>query len=182
MGSIWFKKSETQDDILKRSKENKAQKSIEAQNGEIQVRRSMTEEASSLTTFAKNESFSDENGNKSWVLSKKDFSDLTEDHLYSKKVKLQDFKILKVIGRGSFGKVFLVRHNKTSKLYAMKSIRKETFKNDKDKNNCIIERVILEKLKSNFVVRLHYAFQTPDKVYFVIDYMKGGDLFYHLQK
>lgn len=98
------------------------------------------------------------------------------------KVNIDLFEILKVIGRGSFGKVFLVRHKESLKLYAMKSLRKENFKNDKDKNNWLIERIILEKLKSNFVVQLHYAFQTPDKVYFVLDYMQGGDLFYHLLK
>lgn len=64
----------------------------------------------------------------------------------------------------------------------MKSIRKENFKNDKDKVNCLVERTILVKVKSKFVVKLHYAFQSPDKVYFVVDYMQGGDLFYHLQK
>ena len=64
----------------------------------------------------------------------------------------------------------------------MKSIRKENFKTAKDKINCKIERTILEKLKSPFVVQLHYAFQTPDKVYFIVDYMHGGDLFLHLRK
>lgn len=64
----------------------------------------------------------------------------------------------------------------------MKTIRKENFKAPRDKTNWVVERTILEKLKSKFVVQLHYAFQTPDKVYFVVDYMQGGDLFYHLQK
>lgn len=109
-------------------------------------------------------------------------SKICEEDLYSKKVNLDHFDILKVIGRGSFGKVFLVCHIDSGQYYAMKSIRKENFKNSKEKNNCIIERTILEKLKSQFVVQLHYAFQTPDKVYFVVDYMQGGDLFYHLQK
>lgn len=64
----------------------------------------------------------------------------------------------------------------------MKSIRKDTFKTAKDKANWKIERIILEKLKSPFVVKLHYAFQTPDKVYFIVDYMPGGELFLHLRK
>ncbi|CAI2363261.1 unnamed protein product [Moneuplotes crassus] len=98
------------------------------------------------------------------------------------KVSIDDFEMLKVIGRGSFGKVLLVRHKETMRLYAMKSLRKENFKEEKDKTNCIIERVILEQLNSNFVVKLHYAFQSLDKAYFVIDYMQGGDLFFHLQK
>ena len=45
----------------------------------------------------------------------------------------------------------------------MKSINKESLKTDKEANNCVVERTILEKLKSDFVVKLHFAFQTPEK-------------------
>ena len=46
----------------------------------------------------------------------------------------------------------------------------------------IAERMILEKLTHPFIVKLHYAFQTPEKLYFVIDFLNGGELFYHLRK
>lgn len=46
----------------------------------------------------------------------------------------------------------------------------------------IAERLILEKISHPFIVKLHYAFQTPDKLYFVIDFLNGGELFYHLRK
>ena len=46
----------------------------------------------------------------------------------------------------------------------------------------IAERDILEKIDSPFIVKLHYAFQTPAKLYFVMDFLNGGELFYHLRK
>jgi len=121
-----------------------------------------------------------EQKNKSFALCTK--GELCEEDLYSKKVKLSHFEILKVIGRGSFGKVFLVKHIKSGQWYAMKSVRKENLKSTKEKINWIIERTILEKVDSHFIVRLHFAFQTPDKVYYVVDYMQGGDLYYHMQR
>merc|ERR1712147_148158 len=47
--------------------------------------------------------------------------------------------------------------------------------------NAKVERMILERLNHPFIVKLHYAFQTPDKLYFVIDFLNGGELFYHLR-
>ena len=49
-------------------------------------------------------------------------------------------------------------------------------------SNSIAERDILEKIDSPFIVKLHYAFQTPAKLYFVMDFLNGGELFYHLRK
>ena len=48
--------------------------------------------------------------------------------------------------------------------------------------NTIAERLILEKLSHPFITKLHYAFQTPEKLYFVIDFLNGGELFYHLRR
>ena len=48
--------------------------------------------------------------------------------------------------------------------------------------NSIAERDILEKIDSPFIVKLHYAFQTPAKLYFAMDFLNGGELFYHLRK
>lgn len=49
-------------------------------------------------------------------------------------------------------------------------------------NHTIAERKVLGNMDSNFIVRLHYAFQTPGKLYFVMEYMAGGELFHHLRK
>jgi serine/threonine protein kinase len=46
----------------------------------------------------------------------------------------------------------------------------------------LVERLILERLNNPFIVKLHYAFQTPERLYFVIDFLNGGELFFHLRK
>lgn len=46
----------------------------------------------------------------------------------------------------------------------------------------IVEREIMEKITSPFIVDLHYAFQTDEKLYFIMDFLNGGELFYHLRK
>lgn len=100
----------------------------------------------------------------------------------NKKISLSDFELIKVVGRGSFGKVYLVKRNNTESYYAMKKLRKEVVA----KRNLFIktqaERDILEKIDSPFIVKLHYAFQTPAKLYFVMDFLNGGELFWHLRK
>mmetsp|Transcript_32648 Transcript_32648/g.23596 ORF Transcript_32648/g.23596 Transcript_32648/m.23596 type:complete len:174 (+) Transcript_32648:135-656(+) len=100
----------------------------------------------------------------------------------SKKISKEDFNNIKVIGRGSFGKVYLVKKKDTKKVYAMKVLSKEIV----SKRNLIIktqaERDILEKITSPFIVKLYYAFQTDFKLYFVMDYLNGGELFTHLRK
>ena len=100
----------------------------------------------------------------------------------NKKISLSDFELVKVVGRGSFGKVYMCKRNGTNNYYAMKKLRKDVVA----KRNLFIktqaERDILEKIDSPFIVKLHYAFQTPAKLYFVMDFLNGGELFYHLRK
>ena len=49
-------------------------------------------------------------------------------------------------------------------------------------NNTQVERMILERLDNPFIVKLHFAFQSPERLYFVIDFLNGGELFFHLRK
>jgi len=88
-----------------------------------------------------------------------------------------------VIGRGSFGKVYLVKKkDKLDMPLALKILNKDVV----SKRNLMIktqaERDILEKIQSPFIVKLHYAFQTEAKLYFVMDFCNGGELFFHLRK
>lgn len=64
----------------------------------------------------------------------------------------------------------------------MKEIKKDSISTDKEKANTIFERAILQNISSPFIVNLHYAFQTPDYLYYVLDYWAGGELFFHLKK
>mmetsp|Transcript_6400 Transcript_6400/g.4832 ORF Transcript_6400/g.4832 Transcript_6400/m.4832 type:complete len:222 (+) Transcript_6400:193-858(+) len=95
---------------------------------------------------------------------------------------MESFQIIKVIGRGSFGKVYLVQKRDTHELFAMKTLKKDQILRKNQKQNTKAERMILEKLSHPFIVKLHYAFQTPEKLYFVIDFLNGGELFFHLRK
>ncbi len=151
----------------------------------------------------------------------------------SDKVGLDDFDLLKVIGRGSFGKVMQVRKKDTGKVYAMKILKKDTIVARNQvlgptvnlpqirlaySVNCLTyqhitlfifvsfflvvmlvhsfgvfafsraqvehtraERVILQSLQHPFLMGLRFAFQSPDKLYFVLDYLQGGELFFHLK-
>lgn len=94
------------------------------------------------------------------------------------------FELLKVLGEGSFGKVFLVRKivgKDAGSLYAMKVLKKATLK-VKDRVRSTNERNILADVGHAFIVRLHYAFQTPGKLYLILDFLRGGDLFTRLSK
>ncbi len=92
------------------------------------------------------------------------------------------FKILKVIGRGSFGKVFLVKKKGTNQIYAMKVLRKENILKRNQIEHTKSERQILQQVKSPFLMIMHFAFQTDEKLYIVMDFMNGGELFYHLRR
>ncbi|XP_033645213.1 serine/threonine-protein kinase Sgk1-like [Asterias rubens] len=94
-----------------------------------------------------------------------------------------DFDFLKVIGKGSFGKVLLAKHKHMDKVYAVKVLEKKAIMQRNEQKHIMAERsVLLKNLKHPFLVSLHYSFQTPDKLYFVLDYVNGGELFFHLQR
>ncbi|XP_014857334.1 PREDICTED: serine/threonine-protein kinase Sgk1 isoform X2 [Poecilia mexicana] len=97
--------------------------------------------------------------------------------------KPSDFHFLKVIGKGSFGKVLLARHRTDDQFYAVKVLQKKAILKKKEEKHIMSERnVLLKNVKHPFLVGLHYSFQTADKLYFVLDYINGGELFYHLQR
>lgn len=98
------------------------------------------------------------------------------------KVILDDFKMLKVIGKGSFGKVLLVRKLDSGFLYAMKVLRKENIIKRNQVEHTRTERHVLGYVRHPFIVGMNYAFQTAEKLYFVLDYCAGGELFFHLGK
>ncbi|XP_078067439.1 ribosomal protein S6 kinase alpha-6 isoform X2 [Mustelus asterias] len=94
------------------------------------------------------------------------------------------FELLKVLGQGSFGKVFLVRKTigpDAEQLYAMKVLKKATLK-VRDRVRTKMERDILVEVNHPFIVKLHYAFQTEGKLYLILDFLRGGDVFTRLSK
>jgi len=97
------------------------------------------------------------------------------------KVTADDFQLLKVIGKGSFGKVMQVKKKDTGKIYAMKVLQKEAIINRNQVIHTRSEKSILQQVQHPFIVGLHYAFQTKDKLYMILDYVNGGELFFHLK-
>ena len=86
-----------------------------------------------------------------------------------------------VLGKGSFGKVMLVKRKGQDELMAMKTLRKAALVKRNQLAHTKTERNILQNIRHPFLMRLHYAFQTKDKLYMVIEYMAGGELFHWLK-
>lgn len=95
----------------------------------------------------------------------------------------RDFEFLKLIGRGTFGRVFQVRKKDTRRIYAMKVLSKKEIVAKKEVAHTIGERKILQRsLESPFLVGLKFSFQTDTELYLVTDFKSGGELFWHLQR
>ncbi|CAO1633978.1 unnamed protein product [Sympodiomycopsis kandeliae] len=101
----------------------------------------------------------------------------------SRKLTPADFEYLRLIGRGTFGRVFQVRKKDTKRIYAMKVLSKREIAMKKEVTHTMGERKILEKsLDCPFLVGLKFSFQSEHELYFVTDYKSGGELFWHLQR
>lgn len=102
----------------------------------------------------------------------------------SDRLTVDDFELLRVLGKGSFGKVFLVRMLADKEVYAMKVLKKSEVKRRKQVEHTRTERRIMGSLGMYhpFIVTLRYAFQTEEKLYMVTDYCRGGELFFHLKR
>jgi serum/glucocorticoid-regulated kinase 2 len=96
-------------------------------------------------------------------------------------VSIDDFELLKLLGRGKFGKVFMCSQKATGKVYAVKMIRKQDLNsNAVDIHHTLVERLILSSVEHPFICNLKFAFQDSEKVYFVLQYIEGGELMYHV--
>jgi len=108
-------------------------------------------------------------------------SSISEDH----PPKIGDFKLLRIIGQGSFGKVFLVKpegDSSSAEVYAMKVLDKADVVRRHQVEHTRTEREIMAKASHPFIVSLRFAFQTEDKLYMITEYCPGGELYFHLKK
>ena len=97
-------------------------------------------------------------------------------------LNIESFELLKVIGKGSFGKVMQVRKRDTSRIYALKIIRKAHIISRSEVTHTLAERTVLAKVNCPFIVPLKFSFQSPDKLYLGLAFVNGGELFLHLQR
>jgi len=101
---------------------------------------------------------------------------------YGQSLSVDDFELITVIGKGSFGKVMQVRKRDTGRIYALKTIRKQHIVNRNEITHTLAERLVLAQVNSPFIVPLKFSFQSEQKLYLVLAFVNGGELFHHLQR
>ena len=106
--------------------------------------------------------------------------DESDIHDGNSHISEKDFTPIKLIGKGSYGNVYLVRYNKNDHLYAMKVLSKSLLREQNQENNTKSERNLMVKIHCPFIVNIKFAFQNDSKLYLVQEFIQGGDLFLHI--
>eukprot|EP00794_Sanderia_malayensis_P017666 gene17666-19427_t len=95
---------------------------------------------------------------------------------------LEDFEMLKVLGKGTFGKVMLGKDKSTGEICAIKILKKEVILAKDEVEHTLTENRVLQSAKHPFLTQLRFSFQTKDRLCFVMEYVNGGELFFHLSR
>lgn len=111
-----------------------------------------------------------------------DLSIYTDPSKTKTKISLEDFELLKVLGKGTFGTVMLSKEKSSGEIFAIKVISKEMIIEKDEIKHTLTENKVLQQTKHPFLTGLKYSFQTKDKLCFVMEYVNGGELFFHLSR
>ena len=111
-----------------------------------------------------------------------EFMQSNEDNPLGIKLTFHDFIKLKVLGKGSFGEVLLVKLKANNKYYAMKILIKKQVKLRHQEVHTRAERDLMVKINCPFIVNIKFAFQDEFKLYIITEFMQGGEMFFHLHK
>lgn len=106
----------------------------------------------------------------------------TSNSISSKYLQLSHFQYIATLGEGSFGKVILVRRKSTQDLFAIKFIQTDRLQDLVKREYARFERQVLLEIQNPFIVKLHHIFESSGKLCFVLDFMQGGSLGFHLNK
>lgn len=99
-----------------------------------------------------------------------------------KPLSLDDFLLLSVIGKGNYAKVVLVKKKDTGRVHALKILKKKFIEKRKQEEHVFTEKNVLVGVKHPFIIKLFYSFGNEKKLFFVLEYCPGGELFNLLQK
>lgn len=107
---------------------------------------------------------------------------LIDDSSLTNGINFSSFEILECLGSGTFGKVFRVKLKQNGSIYAMKIINKKYLIKNHQLRYAVTECNVLKQAQHPFIITLHFAFQTPEHLYMILDYCPGGDFSYHIAK
>ncbi|CAF1208809.1 unnamed protein product [Adineta steineri] len=104
------------------------------------------------------------------------------NEIFTRRPQINDFEYLKILGRGTFGKVVLCRERTTQRIFAMKMLRKSLVITNNEIVHTMDENKILRRIRHPFITNLICAFTTSDRLCLVMECVNGGELFFHLNR
>ena len=168
-------------EIEKEEEEEEEEQEKEEKDNEIKNNNIINEKKLNENSENKINNIQNNNNVNHQANSKKNKELLLEDATIKQGITFESFEILSLLGSGSFGKVCKVRLKQTNEIFAMKILNKEFLIKNRLLKYAISECNILKQSKCPFIITLHYAFQTPENLYMIIDYCPGGDLSFQIQ-